>query len=125
VRGVDVIGEVEDVLSFVRRFRVSVAPLLSARGLQNKVLEAMGAGKPVVLTSAAAAGIAALDDRHYLIADNPADFSAKVLSLLGDTARCAELGRAAREHVAGHHCWDREMSGLESLLHVEKPVAPA
>lgn len=82
VPGVQVVGGVEDVTSEVRRFDVSVAPMRIARGLQNKVLEAMAVARPVVLTSKAAEGIAAGHDEEYLVADRPADIVDGVVRLL-------------------------------------------
>jgi sugar transferase (PEP-CTERM/EpsH1 system associated) len=119
--GVHVVGEVDDVFSFVRRFRVSVSPIRIARGLQNKVLEAMAAARPVVLTSAAATGLSAKDGVHYLIADAASAFAEQVVSLLADPDRCFRLGAAARRFVAANHCWEREMSRLESLLFAPAP----
>jgi glycosyltransferase involved in cell wall biosynthesis len=128
IPGVDVIGEVEDVISFVSQFRVSVAPLRIARGLQNKVLEAMAAARPVVLTPAAATGIAASPGRHFLIADGASRFAHAVTSLLADPVRCQMVGQQARAYVAEHHCWQREMEHFESVvlsgtsaLHVSDP----
>jgi sugar transferase (PEP-CTERM/EpsH1 system associated) len=121
--GVQVVGEVEDVLSFLLQFRVSVAPLRIACGLQNKVLEAMAAATPVVLTVAAATGMNATPGIEYLVADEPEQFAAHVVSLLTDQKRCEQIGRAARRHVAAHHCWEREMAKLERLL-TEQTVRP-
>jgi len=115
-RGVRVVGEVENVPEFVQRFQVSVAPIRIARGLQNKVLEAMAAAKPVVLTTSAATGIRAQDGIHCIVADDPARFADQVVTLLADAEQCERIGQAARRYVVEHHSWDREMAKLESLL---------
>ncbi len=115
-RRVEVLGEVDQVLPHLRGFRVSVSPHRVARGLQNKVLEAMAAARPVVLTSAAASGIDARHGEHFLVADAPHPFAFRVLDLLADASRCADIGQAARRFVVEHHCWDREVAKLESLL---------
>jgi glycosyltransferase involved in cell wall biosynthesis len=122
IEGVHVIGEVEDVYSFVQRFRVSVSPIRIARGLQNKVLEAMAAAKPVVLTSAAACGIHADDGTHYLLADEPRGFADRVVLFLNYEGRCSQVGQAARAYVAEHHCWDREMGKLDALARARERV---
>jgi len=121
--GVQIVGEVEDVVSFVRRFRVSVCPIRIARGLQNKVLEAMAAARPVVLTPTAATGLTAKDQIHYLIADTAEAFADQVVGLLADPDRCFRLGAAARRFAAENHCWEREMSRLESLLFASMPAS--
>ncbi|HCY01758.1 MAG TPA: glycosyl transferase family 1, partial [Erythrobacter sp.] len=59
--GVRVWGEVPDVRPFLKSADLVVAPLLIARGVQNKVLEAMAMARPVVLTPGAATGIEARD----------------------------------------------------------------
>ena len=115
-RGVRVVGEVENVPEFVQRFQVSVAPIRIARGLQNKVLEAMAAAKPVVLTTPAATGIHAQNGIHCIVADDPTRFADQVVTLLADAEQCKRIGQAARRYVVEHYSWDREMAKLESLL---------
>ena len=114
--GIEVTGEVPNTGPYLDGFSVSVAPLRIARGLQNKVLEAMAAGRPVVLTSAAAAGIEARDDRDYLIADDADRTASAVTSLLRDPQRSTAVGRSARALVQEHFNWDHEMAKLEALL---------
>jgi polysaccharide biosynthesis protein PslH len=114
--GVEVTGTVREVQRYVDGFRVSVAPLRIGRGLQNKVLEAMSAARPVVLTSLAACGIAANDGEHYLVADTPEDFAARVVLLLNDGGKAHRIGRAAHRFVADHYHWPAEMGKLEAVL---------
>lgn len=114
--GVEVVGAVEDVGPWIRGFRVSIAPLHIARGLQNKVLEAMAWARPVVLTSAAACGIEGVDGREYVVADSAESFSRAVLNLLADEERAVEMGRSARQRVAWRHDWAREMGKIERAL---------
>jgi len=114
--GVEVTGEVRDARAHVRRWSVSVAPLRIARGLQNKVLEAMALARPVVLTTAAATGIDAVDGRDWLIADDADAFAGSVAALLADPGRAARVGSAAREYVLKNHQWPIEMAKLEVLV---------
>lgn len=116
VPGVEVTGTVDDVVSEVRRFRVSVAPLRIARGLQNKVLEAMAAAKPVVLTPQAATGIAACHGEHFLVADEPGDVSGAVVRLLASPVACRRIGLVARKFVDTHHHWPNVLAGFEGLV---------
>jgi glycosyltransferase involved in cell wall biosynthesis len=110
------VGEVDDVQTELRRFDVSVAPMRIARGLQNKVLEAMAAAKPVVLTRQAAEGITARNGREYLIADRSGDIASGVIRLLGDEVERRRIGLAARRFVTANHCWERELTNLELIV---------
>ncbi len=116
VTGVEVAGEVEDAAEYVSAFDVSVAPLRIARGLQNKVLEAMSAAKPVVLTSAAASGINATDGKHWLIAHGAADMVEDVSSLLCDPYRRIRIGAAARTFVAENHRWQDQLAKFDKVV---------
>lgn len=117
--GVEVLGAVDSAAEFLHSLTVAVAPLRIARGLQNKVLEAMAAARPVVLTPAAATGIEGTDGIHYHIADEEEATTATVNSLLTDPDRRIVIGRAAREYVAHHFNWEREAARLETLLHAK------
>ncbi|MDO8630328.1 MAG: TIGR03087 family PEP-CTERM/XrtA system glycosyltransferase [Phycisphaerales bacterium] len=114
--GVQVVGGVEDIGAELQGFDVSVAPLRIARGIQNKVLEAMAAAKPVVLTSKAAAGIGAEDGRDYLVHDTPAAIAGAVRDLLADPSARQRIGDSARRFVAEHNRWDEQMDQYELLV---------
>ena len=114
--GVQIVSGVDDMQAELQRFDVSVAPLRIARGIQNKVLEAMAAARPVVLTSKAAAGIGAETGRDYLVQDTPAGIAGAVRDLLGDPSAGQRIGDAARRFVAEHHRWDEQMDRYELLV---------
>jgi sugar transferase (PEP-CTERM/EpsH1 system associated) len=114
--GVEVTGAVQDVTAEVARFDVSVAPLRIARGIQNKVLEAMACARPVVLTPEAAAGIRAMDDVHYVIAEDAPALAEATIALLGDVDARERIGAAARRFVTEHHRWDRELARFEQIV---------
>lgn len=114
--GVRVVGEVADAAAEVNRFDVAVAPMRIARGLQNKVLEAMAAAKPVVLTTAAAEGISACNGRDYIVEDTAQDIAAGVVALLSDASSRVRIGAAAQRFVAIHHCWEAELQKLELIV---------
>ena len=116
VPGVEVVGAVEDAMSEVRKLRVSVAPMRIARGLQNKVLEAMAARKPVVLTTRAAEGIRGRHGDEYLVADTPPELIRSVVRLLCDPSARARLGQTARRFVAMKHCWQNELRKFALLV---------
>ena len=115
VPGVKVVGGVEDVGSELGRFHVSVAPLRIARGLQNKVLEAMAWAKPVVLTVPAAEGIAALDGDAFVVARDEAEMAEAVVSLLQNQLRRERIGAAGRRFVQSYHRWDTVLRGFELI----------
>jgi sugar transferase (PEP-CTERM/EpsH1 system associated) len=115
VPGVRVIGAVKEIWPELADWRVSVAPLRIARGLQNKVLEAMAAGSPVVLTSAAADGIDGRHGQEFLVADSADEIASRVNQLLGDTEECTRLGQNARIFVRKNHCWDDVLDQFEFI----------
>jgi sugar transferase (PEP-CTERM/EpsH1 system associated) len=114
--GVKVTGLVEDVRPYYEMAHVSVIPLRLARGIQNKVLEAMAMGKPVVTTNKALQGIGARHGQHLLAADDAETFSRAVVSLIEDPEKANAMGRRARRFVEEHFDWSRNMAALGSLL---------
>lgn len=118
--GVTVIGQVPDVRPHVAAAAVVVAPLRLARGLQNKVLEALAMAKPVVAAPAALAALRTVRGRDLIEAQKPAEWADAVGGLFADPHRCRELGAAGRRYVEEHHHWEH---CLEPLL--ERVFAPA
>ena len=114
--GVTVTGSVPDVRPHVRRSVVNVAPLAIARGTQNKILEAMAMGVPVVTTRLAAGGVDADADQHLLVADTPAETVAAILRIVNDPAERARLSHAGRARMLSHHAWPRSMQRLDRLI---------
>ncbi len=123
--GVIVTGAVEDVRPWIAAADVVVAPLRIARGIQNKVLEAMAMARPVVASPQAAEGIDAEPGQDLLVAATPADEARLVLDLLDDPVRAASLGRAARARVEQRYGWKAAMAPLQSLLFGEAAPAEA
>jgi len=115
-RGVHVVGEVVEVLPHLARFQVAVAPLRIARGVQNKVLEAMAAARPVVCTLQAATGIDAVPGKHFIVTGQEDEMRRRVVELLTDPARCALLGARARQFVERSCSWQEPMDRLERVL---------
>lgn len=120
--GVVVTGAVDDVGEYLARSRVSVAPFLTARGLQNKVLEAMAARRPVVVTGRIARSLHGTPGEHFLTADDAAEFADRVIDLIEDDALASRLVNRAAELVATRYCWATEMSKLAAI--VEGAVKP-
>ena len=116
LEGVTVWGEVPDVRPFLRGADVVVAPLLLARGVQNKVLEAMAMARPVLASEEAATGIDAGDGQHWLICHDDDAFARAILDLASDRDRAEEIGRAARRFVVATMSWDAVEAGLAEIL---------
>lgn len=114
--GVEVTGRVDDPRDWLRRAQVSVAPLHIARGIQNKVLEAMAMGVPVVATTNASQGVEGKPDQHYLVADDADGQVEAICGLLEDPERNAVLGAAGRTFVERTCDWERTLKPLTELL---------
>ncbi|MHA7818468.1 MAG: TIGR03087 family PEP-CTERM/XrtA system glycosyltransferase [Erythrobacter sp.] len=122
--GLTVWGEVPDVRPFLAAATCVVAPLQIARGVQNKVLEAMAMARPVMVTPQAATGIDARDGEHWLLCEADARaMCLKTETILGDKAMSRALGRAGRQFVLDHHDWDAMLSPLEVLVRGEATEA--
>lgn len=104
--GVRVIGQVPDIRPHLARAAVAVVPVRIARGVQNKVLEALAMGKATVAAPPALAALHAEPGRHVIAARTPKEWADAVAHLLGDPDRRASLGRAGRAYVEEHHHWD-------------------
>ena len=113
--GVIVTGAVPDVRPWLAAADVVVAPLAIARGVQNKVLEAMAMARPVVASPAAFEGIAAEPDRDLIVAAQP-EQAAAVITLLRDPDRAAILGQNARRRIEAHYGWEARLAPLARLL---------
>jgi glycosyltransferase involved in cell wall biosynthesis len=113
--GVTVTGFVDDPADWLRRAALSVAPLRIARGIQNKVLEALAMGLPVVGTTSATQGVEGTPGRQYLVADDVPSQVEAICGLLVDRERARELGRAARTFVEEHYDWERCLRPLDEL----------
>ncbi len=113
--GVSVTGRVPDVRPYVRDAWAVVAPLRIARGIQNKVLEGMAMGRPVLATDAALEGIVAEDGRDLLVANDARDFL-RCLEFLEDRQRAEAIGQAARQRVIDGYAWQSSLKPVLSGL---------
>lgn len=113
---VEVVGPVADVRPYLAQAALSVAPFRIARGLQNKILEAMSMQVPVVGTTTAFQGIAAGAEDGIRIEDLPRSFASAVTDFLRDPAMRLAAGRKGRRFVEQHHRWEDHGSALSALL---------
>lgn len=106
-------GFVEDIRDYLNKASVYVAPLRVCQGIQNKVLEAMAFGLPVVATTGVLEGIKALPEKEVLIGDTPEEFAQRVIELLLDEKRREALSKNAQEFVQKNHDWNKNLSQLD------------
>jgi len=113
--GVVVTGRVDDVRPWLAGAKLAVAPLRVARGVQNKVLEAMAMAKPVVASPEAMTGINA-PAHSALVASNPDAMAAAILSLIDDKDKRISVGLAARRFVERQFSWRASFDRLDEML---------
>jgi sugar transferase (PEP-CTERM/EpsH1 system associated) len=111
-----VTGTVDDVRPYLAHATVVVAPLRIARGIQNKVLEAMAMARPVVASTACAGPIAASLGEELLAAESAADYMDRIEELLADPAHADNIGMAARNRVLASYSWDAHLAPIDRYL---------
>ena len=114
--GVNVTGTVPDVRPYLQHAAAVVAPLRLARGIQNKILEAMAMGRPVVAAAECAQALHAESGREVLTAATVADYQQHVHQLLTQPALASDIGRAGRERVLHSYTWRAHLSALDQHL---------
>jgi len=120
---VKITGTVSDIRPFLWRSTIAVAPLVYGAGVQNKILEAMAVGLPVVTTSKALLSLGAVPDQELLLGDTPEEFSRAVLRLLDNPVVGSEIGEAGRLFVQKNHDWRRIAEKLVGIYeNVPLPV---
>lgn len=116
-----VVGAVADIRCWLKAADIVVAPLRIARGIQNKVLEAMAMGKPVVASAAAAQGIEAIDGEHFCVADDPQHEAQLICGLLSDPKKAKALGDRASALIRSAYSWEMQLADLAELCGTADP----
>lgn len=114
--GVTVTGSVPDVRPYFIGSACSVAPLIVARGTQNKILESLAMGVPVVASGLAACGLDAVAGEHLLAADDPQATAAAVLRLMTDGDERRRFALAGRARMESHHSWTQAMARFDRIV---------
>ncbi len=114
--GVTVTGRVDDVRPYIAASKIVVAPMRIARGIQNKVLEAMAMAKAVVATPAGLEGIDATAGTEAIAAASANAFAQECVRLIDDTAAAAAIGRSAHARIRSDYQWPAQLSRLDAVL---------
>jgi glycosyltransferase involved in cell wall biosynthesis len=110
-----VTGTVPDVRPYLAQAAIAVCPVLYSAGIQNKVLEAMAMGIPVVATPQSCAALETVHGENILIAEEPKEFAQRVLELLDDEGLRERIGKNGRRYVEEHHDWRDVARRLEEI----------
>lgn len=103
----EVTGYVDDLRPYVQRAEVMLSPMVYSVGIQNKVLEAMALGTPVVVAAQAATALGTTAGRDLLVAESAQEFASATLRLLDDADLHQTLSRHGREYVEQQHDWQK------------------
>jgi sugar transferase (PEP-CTERM/EpsH1 system associated) len=114
--GITVTGFVEDMRPYLHSASVCVLPLRIARGVQNKMLEAMAAGRAIVATPEAAAGLRIVDGENAMVAATPQAFANAVIEIIRDETLRHSLETRARRFVEFEHDWQPLLERLTKLI---------
>lgn len=116
LKGVKVTGSVPDVRPYLQRSALMVAPLNIARGTQNKILESMASGVPVVASRIAAGGVDATAAEHLLVAGTHEEHAAAALTIMESREVRSRLALAGRSRMISHHEWSHSMQRLDAIV---------
>jgi glycosyltransferase involved in cell wall biosynthesis len=112
---VEVTGNVPDVRPYLAQAAVAICPMVTGSGIQNKLLEAMAAGTPCVVSPIAAQALQARNGEEMLIGENAQKFADCVLKLLRDRSLGEKLSYQARQYVERSHNWQAVGGGLDTI----------
>ena len=114
--GIETVGYVDDLEDLYRESLAMIAPIVGGSGVRMKLLESMRAGMPTVTTTDGAAGLDVADGREMLIADAPASFAERTVTLLTDGAARDRLRRNGYAFLERHHSLAAARARLETCL---------
>jgi polysaccharide biosynthesis protein PslH len=111
-----VTGTVPDVRPYLQHAAVVVAPLRIARGIQNKILEAMAMAKPVIASAECVGGVDAKRGEELFSAANALDFVKGISNILAAPAQAVTMGQAARQCVLARYSWEAHLAQIDAHL---------
>jgi glycosyltransferase involved in cell wall biosynthesis len=112
---ITVTGTVPDFPPYLQKATIAVAPITYGAGIQNKVLEAMACGTPVVTTPQAVSALEIVPGQDAVVAAEPEMMGRKIVDLLADPGRQARLGENGRAYVESRHHWPNVAARFESI----------
>jgi sugar transferase (PEP-CTERM/EpsH1 system associated) len=112
---IEVTGFVPDLRLYLAGAQVAVAPMRAGSGIQNKVIEAMSSGAPVVSTPFALGGLSARHEEHLLVGEDAASFAEQTVRLVKDESLRQRLAKAARHLVETEYSWETSVARLEEI----------
>ena len=115
INSIEILGRVDDVREHMKNCKVSVCPVKIAGGIQNKILEAMSMGIPVVTTPEGAEGIYA-DENQLQIAGSDEEFAMKIINLMLNPELCKSISIKSREFILENFFWDKVRDELDKLI---------
>jgi glycosyltransferase involved in cell wall biosynthesis len=114
--GISVTGEVADPADHIAEAAVCIDPVQAGAGMQNKLIEFMAMAKPIVATTVANEGIAAIPGEQLVLADTPSDMAEAILTLFRDPSRARAMGESARAFVEQNWTWEAHFLRLEAEM---------
>jgi len=117
--GITVTGSVEDIRPYIAHAALVVVPLRIARGIQNKVLEAMAMEKTVIASPQAAEGIRALHSQELFVEDKEQNFADRIIAQIKNGPNM-KIGSAARARILKDYSWRKILDQVDTLLLQEK-----
>jgi len=115
IQGIEVRGPAPDIRPFFREANILAIPLRTAMGIQNKVLEGMAMGIPIIASQKAVRGTNARAEHELLRAETPDDWVKQIARLMESPALCKTISQKARQYVIQHHDWKKTLEPLRAL----------
>lgn len=112
---IKITGTVPEILPYLQKATIALAPLNYGAGVQNKVLEAMACGIPVIASPLAVSALNVLNGREVLVANNPNKYADYILNLISNPQMGYQIGNAGREYVEREHSWKLIGQKLENI----------
>ncbi|MDI9612018.1 MAG: TIGR03087 family PEP-CTERM/XrtA system glycosyltransferase [Acidobacteriota bacterium] len=116
IPGITVTGTVDDVRPFLSQCRVAVVPLRIAQGIQNKILEALASGLPVVTTPIAAGSLGNNPELPVTLASSPKLFAKHVLDYIHKAPLSSDAIQTARDYLSNHYSWHSNLAALDEII---------
>lgn len=110
-------GYVPDIVPYLQSCTLAVAPILYGTGIQNKVIEAMACGAPIIATSQAISALKLEVDKDLLVADDSYSFARAILQLIDDPVLRRQLSARGRLYVQKHHNWEKIIQEYELITY--------